>query len=68
MTRKRWQDNPNLMNREWVLQQLIAGKTNRQIADLCGYSPRTIQSVLAYYHLTRPFAVSRNSRLQIPKK
>ena len=65
MTRRRklWTDYPELTDRDWLLNQLRARKTNREIGDLIGVSPETVYKALRHHNLTRPQYVSNNPEL-----
>ena len=61
--RKLWQEYPELLSRDWILEQIQNHKTNAQIGALVGVSNRTVYKALQYHKIRRPMAISHNTAL-----
>ena len=59
----RWVDIPQLMDREWLIAQICAKRSYKNIASELGISWKTVQRACHYHGIRHPVMVVRNDGL-----
>ena len=62
----RWVNIPQLMDRDWLLEQKISRRSAADIGRELGVSERTVRTALTYHKIFTPFAQisEKNSELK----
>lgn len=58
-----WMKVPELMDREWLIDQFRSGKTLREIAAELKISHNTVGKAVSHWKIKRPFGIVNNNDL-----